>query len=73
MSGKGDILHALHALQSAIEEAKNTLGMHEPQKGDPDHIVAGKAEGWERDYGPKMRPVLLAMRHLQKLTAQDQR
>ena len=72
MSDKGDILHALHELQSAIEEAQDTLGRHEPQIGDPDDIVASKADGWERAYGPKMRPVLLAMKHLQKLTAQEQ-
>lgn len=72
MSGKGDILHALHALQSAIEEAQNTLGRHEPQRGDPDDIAASKADGWARAHGPKMHPVLLAMKHLQKLTAQEQ-
>lgn len=69
MSEKSDILHALNALQSVIEEAQSTLGMHEPQKGDPDHITASKAEGWETDYGPKMHPVLQVMNHLQKLTA----
>jgi hypothetical protein len=68
MSDKGDILHALHALQSAIEEAQNTLGRHEPQRGDPDDIATSKAEGWKRDYGPKMRSVLLAIKHLQSLT-----
>jgi hypothetical protein len=69
VSEKSDILHALHALQSAIEQAQNTLGRHEPQKGDPDDIAASKADSWEKDYGPKMRPVLLAIKHLQKLTA----
>lgn len=71
MSDISDILYALHELQSSIEEAQNALGIHEPRKGDPDEIAESKAKGWERDYEPKMRPVLLAIKNLQKLMAQD--
>jgi hypothetical protein len=66
---KNEIVRALYELQSVAEDAEHTLGKHDPQDGDPNEIVVSKAEGWERDYGPKMRPVLQAIKHLQKLTA----
>lgn len=72
MSHKRSIVQALSALQQAVEVAEQALGIHVPENDDPAEIAESKQQGWNRDYGPKMRPVLLAMEQLQQATAREQ-
>lgn len=71
MSNKADIVSALFALQQVVEDAETTLGIHVPQSDDPDEIASSKSDGWKKDYGRKMRPVLLAIKQLQALAERE--
>lgn len=70
MSNRRNIVSALSDLQRAVEAAEPALGIHVPENDDPDDIVESKQEGWDKDYGPKMKPVLLAIEQLRKAMAQ---
>lgn len=71
MSHKQSIVEALFALQQAVEVAEQALGIHVPDNDDPEEIAESKQRGWDRDYGSKMRPVLLAIEQLKQATAQE--
>lgn len=71
MSNRADIVCALNELQKVVEEAEATLGRHVPQRDDPDEIASSKTYSWKKDYEPKMRPVLLAIKELQSLVERE--